>query len=109
MLQAGHLDASDKPVSWFSRKILRRTSSTQSIKNDRHMKHRRSISDLSLRFIWKKDSLKDKDVQELVRLCGSSLLYLPTEYAPGSLAVPTCLRATAQYLVQHGEWSGSEF
>lgn len=47
--------------------------------------------------------MKEKDLQELVRLCGSSLLYLPTEYAAGSLAVPTCLRATAQYLVQHGE------
>lgn len=42
-------------------------------------------------------------MQELVRLCGSSLLYLPTEYAPSSLAVPTCFRATAQYLVQHGK------
>jgi len=88
--------------NWFSRKILRRTSSTQSVKPERHMKHRRSISDLSLRMKLKKDKLKDKDLQELVRLCGSSLLYLPTEYAAGSLAVPTCFRATAQYLVQYG-------
>lgn len=55
----------------------------------------------------KKDKLKDKDLQELVRLCGLSLLYLPTEYAAGSLGVPTCFRATAQFLVQHGKPFGS--
>ncbi|KAK0125557.1 hypothetical protein ONS96_009393 [Cadophora gregata f. sp. sojae] len=94
---------STKQGSWFSRKILRKTSSSQSVrlKPERHMKHRRSISDLSLRLKAKRDKLKDKDLQELVRLCGSSLLYLPTEYAAGSLAVPTCFRATAQHLVQH--------
>ncbi|KAI6711458.1 hypothetical protein JHW43_006014 [Diplocarpon mali] len=97
------LNASVKPGSWFSRKILRKASSSQSVnsKSERQLKHRRSISDLSLRFKAKKDKLKDKDLQELVRLCGSSLLYLPTEYAAGSLSVPTCFRATAQYLVQH--------
>lgn len=38
-----------------------------------------------------------------MRLCGKSFLYLPTEYTPGSLILPTCFRATAQYLVQHGQ------
>ncbi|KUJ21994.1 uncharacterized protein LY89DRAFT_778337 [Mollisia scopiformis] len=93
--------SSVKQHSWFSRKILRRTSSSQSVrlKNDRHLKHMRSISD-SLR-MKKRDRLKDKDLQDLARLCGLSLLYLPTEYAAGSLSVPTCFRATAQFLVQH--------
>lgn len=49
--------------------------------------------------------MKDRDLQELVRLCGLSLLYLPAEYAAGSLAIPTCFRATAQYLVQYGTCS----
>ncbi|KAK4460196.1 putative Rho-GTPase-activating protein [Cladorrhinum samala] len=49
----------------------------------------------------KRDSLKDEDLQSLVRLCGKSMLYLPSEYAPCSLVLPTCFRATAQYLVQH--------
>ncbi|KAK3326521.1 hypothetical protein B0H66DRAFT_617555 [Apodospora peruviana] len=49
----------------------------------------------------KRDSLKDEDLQSLVRLCGKSILYLPSEYAPSSLILPTCFRATAQYLVQH--------
>ncbi|KAH6680224.1 hypothetical protein B0J14DRAFT_260413 [Halenospora varia] len=98
-----------KPGSWFSRKILRRTSSTTSVRTDKHLKHRRSISDLSLRLKLKKDKLKDKDLQELVRLCGSSLLYLPAGYAAGSLTVPTCFRATAQYLVQHAPTSRGAF
>ena len=104
-MQDEFLNASKKPASWFSRKILRRTSSTLSVKVklERHLKHKRSISDLSLRLKIRKDPLKDKDLQELVRLCGLSLLYLPTEYAAGSLALPTCFRATAQYLVQHGK------
>ncbi|KAK4168974.1 putative Rho-GTPase-activating protein [Cladorrhinum sp. PSN259] len=49
----------------------------------------------------KRDSLRDEDLQSLVRLCGKSMLYLPSEYAPCSLILPTCFRATAQYLVQH--------
>jgi hypothetical protein len=51
----------------------------------------------------KKDTLKGKDLAELVRLCGASPLHLPADYAAGTLAVPTCFRATAQYLVQHGK------
>ena len=89
--------------NWFKRNILRRTSSAQSIKGDKLLKHRRSISELSGRLKLKKDTLKDKSLPELVRLCGLSLLYLPTEYASRSLALPTCFRATAQHLVQYGE------
>jgi len=51
----------------------------------------------------KKDALKGKDLVELVQLCGASPLYLPADYAASTLAVPTCFRAMAQYLVQHGE------
>jgi hypothetical protein len=98
---------STKPPSWFSRNILRRTSSTTSVRHEKGLKHRRSISDISLRLKSKKDTLKDKDLQELVRLCGASILYLPAEYGSGSLTVPTCFRATAQYLVQHGKFSSS--
>jgi hypothetical protein len=92
-----------KSGSWIRRKILRKTSSSHVLnKSDRQIKHKRSISDFSLR-LRKRDALKDRDLQELVRLCGLSLFYLPSEYAVGSLALPTCFRATAQYLVQHGK------
>lgn len=40
-------------------------------------------------------------IQEMVRLSGKSLLYLPQDYSPCSLVLPTCLRATAQYLAQN--------
>ncbi|KUI71714.1 putative Rho-GTPase-activating protein 6 [Cytospora mali] len=84
--------------SWWSR-TFRRTSS-QSTENS--LKRRRSVSHMTAHIINpKRDSLKDQDLQGLVRLCGKSFLYLPPEYAPGSLILPTCFRATAQYLVQH--------
>ncbi|KAK4179182.1 putative Rho-GTPase-activating protein [Triangularia setosa] len=62
----------------------------------RVVKHKRSVSDLAMHLVN-----GDEDLQSLVRLCGKSLLYLPSEYAAGSLVLPTCFRATAQYLVQH--------
>ena len=76
------------------------------IKPQRDPKHKRSISDFSIRMQHaRKDGLKDKHLVELVRLCGSSPFYLPTEYAAGTLSLPTCFRATAQYLVQRGMWN----
>ncbi|KAI9649125.1 hypothetical protein NHQ30_001692 [Ciborinia camelliae] len=100
-------DGPDKHVNWLSRKIFRRTSSSytptvaKSKKSERRdLKKMRSISD-SLRLKGRRDSLIDRDLVELVRLCGSSLLYLPAEYAASSLTLPTCIRATAQYLIQH--------
>ena len=73
------------------------------VKQTKELKHKRSFSDLSLRVHGaRKDQLKDKHLVELVRLCGSSPFYLPTEYAAGTLSLPTCFRATAQYLVQRG-------
>jgi hypothetical protein len=96
---------SEKPGSWIMRKLLRRTSSVHVTrhKTGKHVSHKRSVSDISLWMKPKKDTLKGKDVVELVRLCGASPLYLPAEYAVGTLAVPTCFRATAQYLIQHGK------
>ncbi|KAK4251105.1 hypothetical protein C7999DRAFT_37985 [Corynascus novoguineensis] len=72
--------------------------------SEKKTKHRRSVSDLALQFVsgGKRNSLKDEDLQSLVRLCGRSKLYLPVEYSPGPLVLPTCFRATAQYLVVHG-------
>ncbi|KAK4229805.1 putative Rho-GTPase-activating protein [Podospora fimiseda] len=91
---------------WFSRTFLRQistASNASSARSDKKVKHKRSVSDLAMHLVnaVKRDSLKDKDLQSLVRLCGKSMLYLPSEYAPCSLILPTCFRATAQYLVQH--------
>lgn len=40
------------------------------------------------------------DIQVMVRLSGKSAFYLPPDYAPCALLLPTCLRATAQHLAQ---------
>lgn len=67
------------------------------------MKRKRSAGHVTAHMMHpKRDSLKDQDLQGLVRLCGKSFLYLPPEYAPGSLILPTCFRATAQHLVHSG-------
>ncbi|KAL2135074.1 hypothetical protein VTI74DRAFT_9890 [Chaetomium olivicolor] len=92
---------------WFSRTFLRQvsvTSDASSTKSERRIKPKRSVSDLALHLVngTRRDNLKDEDLQSLVRICGKSKLYLPSEYAPGSLVLPTCFRATAQHLIQHG-------
>ncbi|UNI19474.1 hypothetical protein JDV02_005656 [Purpureocillium takamizusanense] len=46
------------------------------------------------------------DVQDMVRLSGKSVLYLPSEYAPCSLVLPTCIRATAQHLAHNATTRG---
>lgn len=43
-------------------------------------------------------------LEEIIRICGKNLLHLPPEYAPSPLVVPTCVRATAHYLVENGMW-----
>lgn len=88
---------------WWSR-TFRRTSSQST---EHSLRRQRSSSHVMGHLAHpKRDSLRDQDLQGLVRLCGKSFLYLPPEYAPGSLVLPTCFRATAQYLVQHGQSAG---
>jgi hypothetical protein len=50
----------------------------------------------------KREPPKTQSLQSMVTLGGKSLLYLPPEFAPRALVLPTCFRATAQYLVQNG-------
>ncbi|KAK3902271.1 hypothetical protein C8A05DRAFT_15661, partial [Staphylotrichum tortipilum] len=97
--------------NWFSRTFLRQasgaaSSDASSTRSNKTVRRRRSVSDMALHLVngtgGRRDNLKDEDLQSLVRLCGKSKLYLPPEYSPGSLILPTCFRATAQYLVQHG-------
>ena len=70
---------------------------------------KRSIGDVAKQMVHPgKDAPKNEDLQELIRLCGKSFLYLPSEYAPCSLILPTSLRATAHYLIQHGMFCNVE-
>ncbi|KAI8623808.1 hypothetical protein F5Y19DRAFT_468255 [Xylariaceae sp. FL1651] len=97
--------------SWFS-KMIRQTSEQSApatTKSGRSsLRHQRSLSDAALNFVHnhKRDGLKDLDLKALVRLCGKSTLFLPTDYAPCSLVLPTCFRALAQALVQHADTKG---
>lgn len=90
------------------KRFLSRTTSMLSLNKPKpdpkpDLKHKRSISDISLRIAGvRKDTFKDKHLAEVVTLCGLTPFYLPNEYAFGTLSLPTCFRATAQYLVQHG-------
>ncbi|KAK8857077.1 RhoGAP domain-containing protein [Apiospora arundinis] len=101
----------ERKNNWISR-VLRQTSNGQptpdTTKPSERLQHRRSISDIALNFVYnqRKAALKHEDLRGLVRLCGKSTLYLPAEYAPGSLILPTCFRATAQYLIQHADSQG---
>jgi hypothetical protein len=112
--QPDHQSISNQPLQkrgWFSRHFRRealigtRASSSPVARSVRKPSSKRSLSDLAAQFMHpKRDGFKDEDLQTLVRLCGQSKLYLPSDYAPASLVLPTCLRATAQFLVQHGEF-----
>lgn len=66
------------------------------------VQHTRSVSDLALHLIHRQnDSPKTIELQEMMRLSGRSLLYLPVGYAPSALMLPSGLRATAHYIAQH--------
>ncbi|ETS80311.1 hypothetical protein PFICI_07840 [Pestalotiopsis fici W106-1] len=102
----------NRKSSWMSR-VLHQGSTTHPERPlidmpNQILRHRRTISDLAVNFVQhqRKEGLKNENLRDLVRLCGKSMFYLPQEYAYGSLILPTCLRATAQYLVQHAQTSG---
>ncbi|KAI0814391.1 hypothetical protein GGR55DRAFT_700682 [Xylaria sp. FL0064] len=82
--------------SWFS-KMLRQAS---------EQSQQTSTKPDNLINSHKRDALKSRDLKTLVRLCGRSPLFLPTDYAPCSLTLPTCFRALAQALVQHADTKG---
>ncbi|TKW57069.1 hypothetical protein CTA1_5383 [Colletotrichum tanaceti] len=90
---------------WWSR-VLRSASSGQRSNPQGPAgaaRHRRSVSDIALHLVHsRKPEPVSLDLQTMVRLSGKCLLYLPPDYAPGSLVLPTCFRATAQYLAQYG-------
>ncbi|ERS99305.1 hypothetical protein HMPREF1624_04504 [Sporothrix schenckii ATCC 58251] len=100
--------------NWFAR-TFGKPSAPTSRRSSRHSigggKHKRSDSDPSNQLQPGSgsgsksdvlDTLKNQSLQTLVRTCGKSFLYLPTDYGTRSLMLPTCFRAAAQYLVQNG-------
>ncbi|EEU41381.1 uncharacterized protein NECHADRAFT_46451 [Fusarium vanettenii 77-13-4] len=94
---------SPRKPSWL-RRILRSVSSQPtSMKAPVHQlpRHKRSVSDFAHSLLHRNESPKRLDLQTMVRICGKSTLYLPSEYAPSALILPTSIRATAHYLSQN--------
>ncbi|PFH59847.1 hypothetical protein XA68_11796 [Ophiocordyceps unilateralis] len=70
------------------------------------LRHKRSVSDLAHMIRSRLEPPRVVCIQDMVRLSGKSMLYLPQDYAPCSLVLPTCLRATAQHLAQNAATRG---
>ncbi|KAM0264238.1 hypothetical protein ACHAQJ_000725 [Trichoderma viride] len=68
--------------------------------------HKRSVSDLGYLLRSRPETFKSVEIQDMVRLSRKSVLYLPPEYSPCSLILPTCIRATAQYIAQNATTRG---
>jgi len=99
--------------SWFTRKFLRRTPSTYNFKAKitfKPLARKKSFS--SIRSHSDKAStniLKGKSLDEMSLLGGTQILVLPADFAVGKLELPTCLSATAAYILKHGKPSCPSF
>lgn len=94
--------------SWLSKMLRQASEQSEQVAtkpNKLSMRHQRGLGDVAFNLVnsRKPDGLKNRDLRSLIRLCGKSPLFLPTDYAPFSLTLPTCIRALAQALVQHGK------
>lgn len=63
-----------------------------------------SISDLAAIGRGKRDSLKGMHLEDMIRLGGVSPFSLPEGLSPGDLLIPTCMHASASYILTHGEF-----
>ncbi|PHH74830.1 hypothetical protein CDD80_2817 [Ophiocordyceps camponoti-rufipedis] len=70
------------------------------------LRRKRSVSDLAHMIRSRLEPPRVVCIQDMVRLSGKSMLYLPQDYAPCSLVLPTCVRATAQHLAQNAATRG---
>lgn len=67
-----------------------------------HPRHKRSVSDVAQHLaLNRREHPPSVDLQAMVRFSGKSVLYLPAEHAPAAIVLPTCIRATAQYLAHN--------
>lgn len=98
-------DSGDKDRQKWYHRLFRpttdRPASAPKLERQQRQTHRRSASELAYLIHNKKELPKTLDIQSMVRLSGKSVFYLPNDYTPCSLVLPTCLRATAQYLEQN--------
>lgn len=91
-----------REYGWFMRKVLRKSSSSQSVKVKEAKPVTRKLSVGKIFNGGHKDFLKDRCLEDVARIGGVSILILPAEYAAAHLAIPTAICATAAYLLEHG-------
>lgn len=94
-------------AGWLARKLFRRSSSIYTLKAKTTYKpiaKKKSFGGIPvLSEDCRKVILKGKSLEQLGRLGGLSVLVLPSNFAVDKLTLPTCLSATATYLLEHGE------
>ncbi|KFA64249.1 hypothetical protein S40285_06744 [Stachybotrys chlorohalonatus IBT 40285] len=109
--QSSDIPRSPEKRGWFHR-LLRSTSNNPQPEAFKGAvggipRHKRSVSDLAHNLVHpRREPPKTIDLTDMVRLSGKSIMYLPQEYSPRSLILPTCLRATAQHLAQNATTRG---
>lgn len=97
---------------WLARKFFRRSSSTYTLKAKTTYKpiaRKKSFGGIHLLSDGAPTSIiSGKSLEEISRLGGLSILALPPDFAADRLSLPTCLSATASYLLEHGtvSWKG---
>ena len=98
---------------WLARKIFRRSSSTYTLKaktSYKPLKRKKSLASLHLLSeSGPSNILLGRTLEGLCRLGGLGIVVLPSEFAIDKLILPTCLSATATYILQHGKSSYSSF
>ena len=94
--------------NWLSRKFFHRSASSYHLKvkstsTHKTLKHRKSFAMISKLEPGGRNILLDKSLEEICRLGGTGSLILPDGFgARKRFSLPTCLSATATYLLQHG-------
>ena len=88
--------------NWLFRKLVRKTASVRPLKPA----HRRSLSKRLGAFQTRPNPdgtnpPPTRSLDDMSRLGGISMFVLPPKFSPWPLAVPTCLAATGNYVVQN--------
>ena len=95
---------------WFARKFLPRPSATYIYKartTYRPITRKKSFSSRSSSFSddGRRNILEGKTLEETCKLGGLGVLMLPKGYCLETPTLPTCLSATATYLLNHGAYA----
>ena len=97
-------DTKERKQGWVRRKLFPNSISSYSYRAKttyKPMSRRKSISRM-VSDGSRKNILDKKSLEETCRLGGTGVIKLPQGFAVNQLILPTCLSATAGYLLEHG-------